>query len=103
MAEKLDFKDIKFPIKIRDIHKTEKKNYIGISAFGYENKEKHPIYVSKKCYDEKHVDFLLIGEEKKRHYILIKDFNTFMYDHTLYRGQNIFVFIIYKLLVQKKY
>ena len=53
-AKKLDFKDIKFPVKIRDIYKIEKKNSIGISVFGYENKEKHPIYVSKKCFEEKH-------------------------------------------------
>ena len=42
----------------------------------------------KKCYEEKHVDILLIGEEGKRHYVPIKDFNTFMYDHTLHRGNN---------------
>ena len=48
-AEKLDFKDIKFPVKFRDIHKTEKKNSSGISGFGYENKEKHSICVSKTC------------------------------------------------------
>ena len=48
-SKSLDFKDIKFPVKVRDINKIEKKNSIGISAFGYENKEKHPIYVSKKC------------------------------------------------------
>ena len=56
------------------------------SVFGYENKEKHPIYVSKKCCEEKHVDLLLIGEEGKRH-VLIKDFNTFIYDHTLHHGK----------------
>ena len=28
-------------------------------------------YVSKKCYGEKHVGLLLIGEEGKRHYVLI--------------------------------
>ena len=37
----------KFSIKITDIHKTEKKNCISISVFGYENREKYPIYVSK--------------------------------------------------------
>ena len=36
-AKKLDFKDIIFPVKIRDIHKIEKKNSTGISVFGYEN------------------------------------------------------------------
>ena len=75
---------------MRDIHKIEKKNSISISIYGYENKEKHPIYVSKKCREEKHVDLLLIGEEGKRHYVLIKDFNSFMYDHTFHRGRKYF-------------
>ena len=64
-AKKIDIKDIKFPVKIRDINKIEKKNSIGISVFGYENKEKYPIYVSKICCEEKHVDLLLIGDWKK--------------------------------------
>ena len=40
---KLNFKDIKFPIKIRDIHKIEKKkkNSICINVSGYENKEQY--------------------------------------------------------------
>ena len=46
-AKRLDFKDITFPVKSRDIHEIEKKNYIGISVFGYENKVKYPIHVSK--------------------------------------------------------
>ena len=102
-AKKLHFKDIKVPVKVRDIHKIEKKNSSGINVFGYENKEKHPIYVWKKCCEESHVVLLLIGKEGKRHYVLIKDFNIFMYDHSLDRGRNIFVVIVYKLLVQKKY
>ena len=40
--------------------------------------------------EEEHVDSLLIGEEGKRHYVLIKDFNTFMYDHTLHHGRKHF-------------
>ena len=55
-----------FPVKIRDIHKIEKKNSIGISIFGYESKEEYPIYVSKQCCEEKHVDLLLIGEGEKK-------------------------------------
>ena len=51
-AEKY-FKNIKFPVAIRDIYKIEKKNSIGISILGYGNKEKHPIYISKKCCEEK--------------------------------------------------
>ena len=46
-ANRPDFKDIKCPVKISDIHKIEKKNSISISVFGYDNKGKHPIYASK--------------------------------------------------------
>ena len=42
-----DFEDIKFSVKVRDIHKTEEKNSIAISIFGYENKRKYPIDVSE--------------------------------------------------------
>ena len=38
--------------------------------------------ISKLCFQEKRVDSLLIGEEGKRHCVLIKDCNTFMYDDT---------------------
>ena len=84
-ANKLDFKDIKFPVKIRDIDKIEKKNSIGISVFGYENKKKYQNNVVKK----KYADLLLIGEGEKKH-ILINDFNRFMYDHSLHRGRKHF-------------
>ena len=47
-ARVLYLKDIRFPVKIRDIYKIEKTNSIASSVFGYENKEKYPIYVSKK-------------------------------------------------------
>ena len=39
-ARKLDFKDTNFSVKVRDIHKFERNNIIGISVFGYENKGK---------------------------------------------------------------
>ena len=35
---RLDFKDIKCPVKTRGIHKIEKKNSINFSVSGYENK-----------------------------------------------------------------
>ena len=43
--------------------------------------------MSKKCFTEKVFDLLLIGGESKRHYVLIKDFKTFMYYYTLHRGR----------------
>ena len=47
LAAELDFEDIKFPVKVKDIRKIEKKNSIEISGFSFENKKKHPIYISK--------------------------------------------------------
>ena len=64
-GDDLDFEDIKFPVKIKDIHKMEKKNSIGISVSGYENKKKHWIYIVKK-----NVDFLLIGKKERRPCVL---------------------------------
>ena len=90
-------------MKSRDIHKIEKKNNsIGISFFCYENKVKYPIYISKKSCEDKHVDLLLIGKGEKKFYVFIKDFSTFMYDHTYVMEENIFVIIVCKLLEQQK-
>ena len=47
------------------------------------------MYQKKYC-EDKHADLLLIGEGEKKYYVLIKDFNTFMYDHTLHRGRKHF-------------
>ena len=68
---------VRFPLhslKTRDVHK---------NIFGYENKGKNPI---KKWCAKKHVNLLLIGEKGKRDYVTIKDFNMFLYDHTLLLG-----------------
>ena len=55
-AKKVDIKEIKFPVKIRDNHKIEKNNSIGTSVFCYENKEKYPICVSKNTF-KRYVDY----------------------------------------------
>ena len=39
---------------------------------------------------KRHADLLLIGKEGKRHYVLIKDFITFMFAHTLHCGRKHF-------------
>ena len=88
-VKRLDFKDIKFPAKIRDVHKIEKKNSIAISVFDNEIKRRYPIYVPEKCCKEKHVDLVLIAQRKK-HCVLINDFNRLMYDHSLHRWRKHF-------------
>ena len=37
--------------------------------------------------------YFLIGEQGERNYFLVKDFNTFMHDHPLHCGKNIFAVI----------
>ena len=98
--EKSDFEDITFSVKIRDIYKIEKNNSISISVSGYGNKEKYTIYVLKKLFEEKHVNLLLIeGGKNSLSKILV---HLFMIIH--HTGEeNIFVIIIYRLLVQKEY
>ena len=77
-SKKFDFKNVKLPVKIRGIHKIEKRNSLGFSIFGYETKKKHQIYVSKKCCEGKYVDLLLIGRKGIRHYVLI---NIYIFCH----------------------
>ena len=67
-GNKLDLKDIKFPVKVKDISKNEGKNSISISFFGYKNEKGYPISRSKKCCEEKYADLLFIGEEGKTQY-----------------------------------
>ena len=83
-ARELDFKDVQFPVKIGDIHKIEKKkkNLCQHWCFWLWKQGKISKYVSKNTF-KRHIDLSLTGEEGERHNVLIKDFNTFMYDHTL--------------------
>ena len=53
ILEKINFKDIQFPVNIKDIYKIEKKNYIGSNVCSYENKEKYPINISKNVLEKK--------------------------------------------------
>ena len=79
--KKLDYSGIEFPVTTKQYNKIEKQNEININVFGYENKQPYPIYISKEKY-EKHMELLLITEDENKHYVLIKDFNRFMYNQT---------------------
>ena len=71
-----------------------------ISIFGYENKVNYPIYVSKKCREEKHV-LLLIAEKGKSTMFLSKMLiHSCMIIHCIVE-ENIFLVIVYKLTGQK--
>ena len=88
----------------RDIYKLEKKKFsLALVLLLLEIKKNIQSMYQKKC-EKKHVDLLLIGDEEKRHYVLIKYFNTFMYDHNLHRGRKHFCrYCLKSFLVQKTY
>ena len=85
---RLDYAGIEFPVNVKQYNQIEKQNDININVFGYKNKQPYPIYVSKEKYD-KHMN-LLLTEDKNKHYVLIKDFNRFMFNQTKYEGKKHF-------------
>ena len=95
-VETLDIKDIKFPVKIGDIHKIEKNTSINISIFGYENKKNYPICVSKKRCEEKYIDLLFLGEgENNTNFLSRISIGSCMILHCI--AENIFHVIFYLL------
>ena len=86
---KLDYSGIEFPVTIKQYNKIEKQNEININVFGYENKQPYPIFESKEKYDRQ-MNLLLITEDENKHYVLIEDFNTFMFNKTKHKERKHF-------------
>ena len=61
-AKRLDFKDIQFPVKTRNIHKIEKNYSININTYVYENNENIQSMYQNNDSKKNYVDLLLIGE-----------------------------------------
>ena len=78
---KLKYIGIEFPVTIKQLNKIEKQNEININVFGYEEKQPYPIYISKEKHED-HMELLLITKDENKHYVLIKDFNKFMFNQT---------------------
>ena len=76
-AESLNWSGLKFPADLKQIKTFEKNNpSISINVFGYEG-EVYPLKISK---DKKiiNIDLLLISDEEKQHYCLIKNLSRFI-------------------------
>ena len=87
--QNLNYSGIEFPVTTKQYNKIEKNNEININVFGYEEKQKYPIYVSKEKYEDC-MNLLLITENENKHYVLIKDFNKFMYNQTKHKERKHF-------------
>ena len=88
-ARQLDFKDIKFSFKVRNIHKIVRKNSIGISVFGYESKDEKRNMLIYYQYKKKERDKIFLSK------ILIRSCASWK--------KVFFIMFVYSLLVQKKY
>ena len=88
-VEKLDYSNIDFPVSVKHYRKIEKQNSINISVFGYEDRQPYPIYVSKEKYED-HMELLHVTKDENKHYVLIKDFNKFMYNQTKHKERKNF-------------
>ena len=98
---KLDYSGIEFPVTTKQYNKIEKQNEININVFGYENKQPYPIFVSKETYDRQ-MNLLLITEDENKHYVLIEDFNSFMYNQTKHKEKNTSVCIVFNVSALKE-
>ena len=87
--ENLNYSGIEFPVTTKQYNKIEKQNEININVFGYEDKQPYPIYVSKEKYGDC-LNLLLITENENKHYVLIKNFNAFMYNQTKHKERKHF-------------
>ena len=88
-VNKLDYSGIEFPVTIKQFNKIEKQNKININVFSYEEKQPYPIYVSQEKYED-HMELLLVTKDENKHYLLIKDFNKFMYNQTKHKERKHF-------------
>ena len=76
--EKLDYTNIVFPVSQKQYNKIEKQNSIKINVFGHEERQPYPIHISKETFEDQ-MNLLLIKKDEKKHYVLIRDFDKFMY------------------------
>ena len=78
--------------------KVEIRNNIYINVFCYENKLTFTIYISDQKFDNL-IDFLLIIDENKLHYVYIKDFDRFMLHKTKNKNKKTFPRVVDSVLV----
>ena len=81
--DKLDYSNIISPVSQKQYNKIEKQNSIRINVFGYEEEQRFTIHISKEKFEDQ-MNLPLMTKDEKRHYVLIKDFNKFMYNQSKY-------------------
>ena len=80
-VDQLNYNGVEFPVTVKDYAKIGPPKSININVYGYENKEFYPVYVSIQN-NEDMLSLLVITEDEKTHYVLIKDFNRLLFNET---------------------
>ena len=70
----------------KDDRKIEIMSNININVFEYEKQETYPLYISKKKFSDI-LNLLLITKGKEQPYVLIKNFNKFMYNQRKHKDR----------------
>ena len=84
-------------------NKVEVKNKICINFCCCESKLTYPVHISGQ-YFKNSMDFLIISDKIKSHYVYIKDFNKFIFSKTKKQNQkNTFLNIVYSVLAVKDF
>ena len=73
----------------KNYNKVEKWNSIRINVFGYEDGQPFPIQISKETFEDQ-MNLSLITKDEKKHYVLIKGFNAFMYNQSKHKERKRF-------------
>ena len=89
MINELNYDGINFLLSQKHYNKVEKQNSIRINVFRYEGKQPFPIHISKETFEDQ-MNLLLITKDEKKHYVLIKDFNAFMYNQSKHKERKHF-------------
>ena len=89
MINELNYDGIDFPLSQKHYNKVEKRNSIRINVFGYEDGQPFPIHISKETFEDQ-MNLSLITKDEKKHYVLIKDFNAFMYNQSKHKERKHF-------------
>ena len=94
MINELNYDGIDFPLSEKHCNKVKKQNSIRINVFGYEDGQPLPIHISKETFKNQ-MNLLLITKDEKKHYVLIKDFNAFMYNQSKHKDRKHSACIVY--------
>ena len=85
----LDYSNVTFPVAQKGYRKIEIMNNININVFEYDKQEPYPVHISEEKFNDA-LNLLFITKGKEQHYVLIKDFNKFMYNQTKHKERKHF-------------